>query len=129
MTFIFRHGDMFLFNLRIITKNKGVTRSCKSKADRQHNGQKKKDKGTNTDLQNITQKYKDRATQTTLKTRGEIRCSGRLSHFCYLSGTRRVYLSQKTLKPFRFQILWHWELLMKFIWLFSLGTCISIQWK
>jgi hypothetical protein len=26
---------------------------CKSKKDRQHNGQKKKDKGTNNDLQNI----------------------------------------------------------------------------
>jgi hypothetical protein len=32
---------------------KGVTRICKSK-DRQHNGQKKKDKMTNNDLQNHT---------------------------------------------------------------------------
>jgi hypothetical protein len=30
---------------------KGINR--KSKKDRQHNGQKKKDKGTNSDLQNI----------------------------------------------------------------------------
>ena len=32
--------------------------------DRQYNGQKKKDKMTNNDLQNITQKYKDRTTRT-----------------------------------------------------------------
>jgi hypothetical protein len=35
---------------------KGVIRSQKSKKDRQHNGQKKKDKRTNNDLQHITQK-------------------------------------------------------------------------
>jgi hypothetical protein len=34
---------------------RGVLIICKSKA-RKHNGQKKKDKRTNTDLQNITQK-------------------------------------------------------------------------
>jgi len=32
---------------------KGVIRICKSKKDRPHNGQKKKYKGTNNDLQNI----------------------------------------------------------------------------
>jgi hypothetical protein len=32
--------------------------------DRQYNSQKKKDKMTNNDLQNITQKYKDRTTRT-----------------------------------------------------------------
>jgi hypothetical protein len=36
----------------------------KKKKDRQHNGQKKKDRMTNNGLQNITQKTKDRATQT-----------------------------------------------------------------
>jgi hypothetical protein len=35
---------------------KGVTRICESKKDRQYNGQKKKYKGINNDLQNITQK-------------------------------------------------------------------------
>ena len=40
------------------TKN---IRICKSK-DRQHNGQKKKNKRTNNDLQNTTQKTKDRVT-------------------------------------------------------------------
>jgi len=37
---------------------KGVIRICKSKKDRQHNGPKKKDKGTNTDLQNMHIKLK-----------------------------------------------------------------------
>ena len=32
---------------------KGVIRICKSKKERQHNDQKKKDKLTNNDLQNI----------------------------------------------------------------------------
>ena len=40
----------------------------KSTKDRQHNGQKKKDKRTNNDLQNTTQKIKDWITRTSLKT-------------------------------------------------------------
>ena len=39
-----------------------VIRICKSKKDRQCNGQKKEDKRTHNDLQNITQKTKERAT-------------------------------------------------------------------
>jgi len=39
---------------------------------RQYNGQKKKDKRTNHDLQNITQKTKDRATRTPLKPGDEL---------------------------------------------------------
>jgi hypothetical protein len=38
---------------------KEVIRIRKSKKNRQHNGQKKKDKRTNNDLQNITHKTKD----------------------------------------------------------------------
>ena len=38
---------------------KGVIRVRKSKKDRQHNDQEKKDKRTNNDLQNITHKNKD----------------------------------------------------------------------
>jgi hypothetical protein len=37
---------------------KEVIRICKMKKDRQHNGQKKKDKRTNKDLQNIHIKLK-----------------------------------------------------------------------
>ena len=46
---------------------KGLIRIPKSK-DRQHNGQIKKDKRTNNDLQNTTQKTKDRVTRTSLET-------------------------------------------------------------
>jgi hypothetical protein len=41
----------------------------------QYNEQKKKDKRTNNDLQNIKQKTKTRTTRTTLKTRNELKCS------------------------------------------------------
>jgi hypothetical protein len=47
-----------------------------SKKNRQHNGQKKKYKSTNNDLQNITHKTKDRVTRTSLKTEVELRCPG-----------------------------------------------------
>jgi len=54
-----------------------------SKKNRQHNGQKKKYKRTNNDLQNIHIK---------LKTGGELRCSGRVSSSCSVSDTRRINL-------------------------------------
>jgi hypothetical protein len=40
--------------------------------DRQYNGEKKKNKRINNDIQNITQKTKDRATRTKLKTGDEV---------------------------------------------------------
>jgi hypothetical protein len=49
-------------------EKKEVIRSRKSKKDRQHNGQKKKDKRTNNNLQNIAHKTKDRVTWTPQKT-------------------------------------------------------------
>ena len=58
--------------------NKGGIRSRYPKKDRQYNGQKKNDKRTNKDLQNITQKTKNRATRTPLKTGSELRCPGRV---------------------------------------------------
>ena len=63
---------------------KGVIRSRKSK-DRQHNDQKKKN-----NLQYITKKTKDWATRTPLKTRDKLRCSGRVSSSCSISGTHRI---------------------------------------
>jgi hypothetical protein len=71
---------------------KGVIRICKSKKDRQHNGQKIKDIRTNNDLQNITQKTKDRATWTSLKPGSELRCSRRVDSSCSTSDTCRVTL-------------------------------------
>ena len=67
---------------------KRVIRIHKSKKNRQPNGQKKKEKKN--DLQNITHKTKDRETRTTLKTRCELRCSGRVGSYCSTSGARRV---------------------------------------
>ena len=82
--------------LSIVKKNlkipKGVIRIRISKKNRQHNGQKKKYKRTNNDLQNIHIKTKDRITRTPLKTGGELRCSGRVGSSCSTSGTHRVNL-------------------------------------
>jgi len=47
----------------------------------------KKDKGTNSDLQNITQKTKDRATPTPLKRSGKVKSS------CSKYGIRRIALA------------------------------------
>ena len=69
---------------------KGVIRIRKWK-NRQHNGQKKKYKKTNNNLQNI-QKTKDRVTRTPLKTGSELRCFGMVSSSCSTSDTRRVNL-------------------------------------
>jgi len=57
---------------------KEVTRNRKLKKDRQHNGQKKKYKGTNNDLQNITHKTKDPVTSTPVKTGSELMCSTKI---------------------------------------------------
>ena len=65
---------------------------CKWK-DRQHNGQKEKDKRTNQRSTKHTHNTKDRVTRTPLKTGGELsRCSGRVSSSCSAGGTRRVQL-------------------------------------
>ena len=53
-------------------------------------GQKKKEKKTNNDPQNITQKTKGWATQTPLKTGDELRCFRWVSSSCSTYGTHRV---------------------------------------
>ena len=70
---------------------KEVIRIRKSK-ERQHNGEKKKGKGTNNVLQNITHKTKDRVTRTQPKPGCELRCSTRVSSSCSTSGARRFNL-------------------------------------
>ena len=60
---------------------KGVIRIRKSK-NRQHNGQEKKDKRSNNDLQNIHIKIMIEQHEPHKKTRGELRCSGRVSSSC-----------------------------------------------
>ena len=58
--------------------------------NRQHNGQKKKYKRTNNDVQNITHKTKDRVTRIPLKTGSELSCPGGISSSCSTSVTSRV---------------------------------------
>jgi hypothetical protein len=85
---IHRHSPItfiFLFQARTLEEfedTKGVIRIPKSK-NRQHNGQKKQYKKTNSDLQNIHIK---------LKIEYELKCSGRVSSSWSTSGTRRVNL-------------------------------------
>jgi hypothetical protein len=70
--------------VKVFEDTKGVIRIRKSKKNRQHNGQKKKDKRTNNDLQNIHIKTKDRVRRTPLKTGGYLRlvyCTFVLSSF------------------------------------------------
>ena len=77
---------------------KEVIRIRKSKKDRQHNGQKKKDKKTNNDLQNkhiqlmIQLMIQLKNNMNPAKTGGELRCSGRVSSSCTTSGTHRINL-------------------------------------
>ena len=65
---------------------KGAIRIRISK-NRQHNVQQDKQRSTK-----HTYKTKDRVTRTSLKTGGELRCSGRVSSSCSTSGTCRVNL-------------------------------------
>jgi hypothetical protein len=68
---------------------KGVIRICESK-DRQHNGQKKKDKNDKQWSTKYYTKTKVRVTRTPLTTGGELRCSGRVSSSCSNVWTRPI---------------------------------------
>ena len=69
---------------------RSLSRSRKSKKDRQYNGQKTKYKRTNNDLQNITEKTKHQTTRTPLKGGGELEFSWWVSSSCSTCGTRRA---------------------------------------
>ena len=56
--------ELFTFNVLKKSLKKVVIGIRDLKRDRQHNGQKKKNKRTNNNLQNITQRTKDRAART-----------------------------------------------------------------
>jgi len=68
---------------------KGVIRIRKSKKDRQHNGQTKKDKQRSTEH---THKTTDQVTRTPLNIWGEFRGSGKMRSSCSTSGNHRVNL-------------------------------------
>ena len=70
---------------------KGVIRSRKSKKDKQHNGQKKKDKRTNNTIQNT-------------KNWDELRCSGKVNTSYFTNGARRVALVTNPVIIFVIQI-------------------------
>jgi hypothetical protein len=77
----------------------------KSKKNSQHECQKKKDKGTNNDLQNIHFKTRDRVTWTSQQTGVELRCSGRV-----IRGTHS-WFDALTRNTFYFIIFWKlWKL-------------------
>jgi hypothetical protein len=68
---------------------KGVIRIRKLKKNRQHNGQKYKQRSTHTHT------TKDRVTRTPLNAGGELRYSGKVGSSCTTSGTSRVNLITK----------------------------------
>ena len=85
--------------------------------DRQHNGHKKKDKGTNSDLQNTTQKTTDRTTRIPLYTGGELRCSGRVRSACSTSTNGRVTLVPKLdLRLINSYIVWQYTTYLSLAW-------------
>jgi hypothetical protein len=84
-----------IFHKEEFEDTKGVIRIRIPKKNRQHNGQKKKVQKDKQRSTKHTYKTKDRVTGTPLKTRGELRCSGRVSSSCSTSGTRRVILATK----------------------------------
>ena len=68
---------------------KGVIRIHNSK-DRQHNGQRKKDKKNQQRSTKHTHKINNRVTRTPLKSGGELRYTRRVNSSCSTSGTRPV---------------------------------------
>ena len=80
------HQNKAQYIASILSRKIWRYQSCKSKEDRQYNGQKKKYKLTNDDLQNNTQTSKGSATFP-LKPWGELRHSRRVSSSCSTSDT------------------------------------------
>jgi hypothetical protein len=78
------------FLLEEFEDTKGEIRFHISKKNRQHNGQKKKYKKTNSNLQNIH--IKDRVKRTPLRTGGEPKCCGRVNSSCSTSSIHHVNL-------------------------------------
>ena len=78
--------------MRCVWRYQRGIRIRKSKKNRQHNGEKEKDKRDKQRSTKQTHKTKDRVTRTPLKTGGELRCFGRVSSSYYISDSRRVNL-------------------------------------
>ena len=89
----------FIYNIMIISQQTIIlleegadAKIRKSKKDRQHNDQKKKDKRAINDLQNITDKSKYWVPRTPLIPGGEPMCSGRIGSSCSTPEARCVTL-------------------------------------
>ena len=106
----------------------GVIRGRKSK-DRLCNGQQKKYKRTNHDLQNTTQKTKDRVIRTPPKTVGEPRCCTKNSAFTVklILTTSTKYKKSYVMSELLFYLLsLNW---LVFHFLVHLPLYIFIQYK
>ena len=79
------NGNWLSLEIEQFEDIKAVIRIRKPKKDRQHNGQKKKDKRANNGIQSITHNIKDPISRIPLKTGGELRFSGRVSSSCSTS--------------------------------------------
>jgi hypothetical protein len=91
-TYVHQESNRYFAMQEEFEDNKRVIRIRNSK-NRQHNGQKEKGQKDKQRSTKHIHKTKDRVTRTPLKTRDELRCSGRVSSSCPTSGTRRVDLS------------------------------------
>ena len=86
--------EVLMTKERRVWRYQRAIRICKSKKDRQHNGQKKKDKYKQRSTKHYKEKRRMSDTNPTT-TRSELTCSGRVSSTCSTSGTRKCCSSCK----------------------------------
>ena len=103
-TYVHQESNRYFAMQDEFEDNKRVIRIRNSK-NRQHNGQKEKGQKDKQRSTKHIHKTKDRVTRTPLKTRDELRCSGRVSSSCPTSGTRRVDLSSIYIRFFLYSWL------------------------
>jgi hypothetical protein len=103
-TYVHQESNRYFAMQEEFEDNKRVIRIRNSK-NRQHNGQKEKGQKDKQRSTKHIHKTKDRVTRTPLKTRDELRCSGRVSCSCPTSGTRRVDLSSIYIRFFLYSWL------------------------
>jgi hypothetical protein len=103
-TYVHQESNRYFAMQEEFEDNKRVIRIRNSK-NRQHNGQKEKGQKDKQRSTKHIHKTKDRVTRTPLKTRDELRCSGRVSSSCPTSGTRRVDLSSIYIRFFLYSWL------------------------
>ena len=89
--FIFGMHLVYIFIQEEFEDTKGATRNCKSKKERQYNGQNDKKQST----KHHTENQRSKITNPT-KTGVELRYSGRIGSSCTTSGTRRITQATKS---------------------------------